>query len=398
MSIPRLPWPDDSLRLVRDGYRYGERGFARTGTDAFRTRLMGRRVTVMRGLDAARFFYEGGRFDRSRGAVPRSAAHLLQDAGSVQTLEDAPHIRRKELFLSALADPQDVVERFRDTWRRRAAGSGEVPMLTFASEVLAHSVATWAGIEPDAVSAEELTSMIDNAGRIGPVNWAGRLRRQHSTERTARGLIEESRRREPDDTPLSRLAHHVEQGEPLPTDVAAVELLNLLRPTVAVARFIVFAAYALHRRPEFRAGLAADPDRRHAFAQEVRRFFPFFPLIGGHATRDLEWAGQTLPRGSWVMLDLYGTDHHPQLWPEPRRFDPVRFIPDTAPPVVAQGLGDMAATHHCPGEPATSDLIEAGVHLLVAGPEYRVADDQDLRISLRRMPAAPRDGLRVQFA
>ena len=74
-----MRWPDDTLRLLRDGYRFGERGFQRADADLFRTRLMARRVTVLRGLDAARFFYEDGRFDRSPGSVPRSAVHLLQD-------------------------------------------------------------------------------------------------------------------------------------------------------------------------------------------------------------------------------------------------------------------------------------------------------------------------------
>ena len=85
MTIPRLRTMDDSLRLLRDGYLYGGRGFRHVGADEFHTRLLGRPVTVMRGLGAARFFYEGSRFDRSPGAVPRSAVRLLQDDRSVQT-------------------------------------------------------------------------------------------------------------------------------------------------------------------------------------------------------------------------------------------------------------------------------------------------------------------------
>ena len=45
--------------------------------------------------------------------------------------------------------------------------------------------------------------------------------------------------------------------------VAAVELLNLLRPTVAIARFIVFAALALHLHPEWRARVAEDEELGH---------------------------------------------------------------------------------------------------------------------------------------
>ena len=89
---------DSTLRFVRDGYLFGTRGFRAAASDHFRTRLLGRPVLVMRGLEATRFFYEGGRF-RREGAMPRSVLTLLQDEGSVQALEEEAHRRRKELFL-----------------------------------------------------------------------------------------------------------------------------------------------------------------------------------------------------------------------------------------------------------------------------------------------------------
>src|SRR5918994_5971258 len=77
---------DSTLTFRADGYRFGHDRFERYGTDAFRTRIVGRRVTFLRGADAARFFYEGERFTR-RGAVPPTVLTLLQDFGSVQTLD-----------------------------------------------------------------------------------------------------------------------------------------------------------------------------------------------------------------------------------------------------------------------------------------------------------------------
>lgn len=394
MTIPRLRTMDDSLRLLRDGYLYGGRGFRHVGADEFHTRLLGRPVTVMRGLDAARFFYEGSRFDRSPGAVPRSAVRLLQDDRSVQTLEGRAHQERKALMLSALAGSDGLVAAFREQWVSRAEASrGEVSLLHFASQVLWCAAAEWAGVDEGAIRVTELTSMIDNAGVVGPPNWIARARRA-KTEQTVGDIIRELRRTPEIALPASRIAHHREDGRLLPVQVAAVELLNLLRPVVAVARFVVFAAYALDRQPDAAHG-AHDPRGARAFANEVRRFFPFFPMIGGHATQPVEWKGEELPAGAWVMLDLYGTDHHPLQWQSPSRFDPGRFRGNT-PAVVAQGFGDDITTHHCPGEPATNDLISAAVGLLLDGPPYHVPE-QDLRISLRRFPAAPRDGFRIEF-
>lgn len=42
------------------------------------------------------------------------------------------------------------------------------------------------------------------------------------------------------------------EGNLLDEQIAAVEVINVLRPTVAVSRFIVFCALALHQYPGYR--------------------------------------------------------------------------------------------------------------------------------------------------
>ena len=59
----------------------------------------------------------------------------------------------------------------------------------------------------------------------------------------------------------------------LPTERAAVELLNLVRPIVAIGRFVAFQAVALHQHPGWRTRLrSSEPQAAEWFAQEVRRF------------------------------------------------------------------------------------------------------------------------------
>src|SRR5690554_3220956 len=55
--------------------------------------------------------------------------------------------------------------------------------------------------------------------------------------------------------------------------------------------------------------------------------------------------------------------------------------------VVAQGAGDIARTHRCPGEPATIALLDVAVKK-IANADWLVPD-QDLRVDLRRLPATP---------
>jgi fatty-acid peroxygenase len=409
MTIPTLAVPDSTAGFLRDGYLFGGRRFAGVRSDAFRTRIAGRPVIVARGLDAARFFAEGGRFTRV-GALPPSAVRLLQDLGSVQTLDGDAHRRRKALFLDVAADAASralLVGAFREAWLEEVAArrAGRIALQEFAARALTVAALRWAGIparteEVDA-RTREFDAMVRQAGTVGPPNWSARALRRR-TERWAAALIDRQRAEglAPAGSPLAAVAAYEEDGAPLTSDVAAVELINLLRPTTAVGRFVVFAALALHRQQawslRFREG---DDAHVRAFADEVRRYFPFFPAVGGRARSELTWRGERLEPGAWMLLDLYGTDHDPALWPDPDRFDPRRF--DTAQPrdaLIAQGAGDLAEDHRCPGEPVTVDLLSESLRLLTRGPRWSLVPHQDLRISPRRFPTGPADGLLITFS
>src|SRR5262249_12228429 len=155
---------------------------------------------------------------------------------------------------------------------------------------------------------------------------------------------------------------------------AGVELLNVLRAVVAVARFIVFAAKALHEHPDARRRIATG-DRQYLdrFVQEVRRLSPFFPFIGGPRGRPFEWPGYAFPGGTWVILDLYGTNRDPRSWKDPTAFRPERFRePANLFEFIPQGAGDAALTHRCPGEELTVQLMRTAVLLLLESVTYGV--------------------------
>ncbi len=395
--------PESSLALLREGYTFISSRCDRFGTDLFRTRLMLRPVVCLRGAEAAEFFYGGGRFGR-KAAMPRSAQHLLQDAGSVQSLQGPAHRHRKQLFLDLMT--KESIERlgqaFDAEWhfaRERWRDPGEVVLHNEVRRILTAAACRWTGVPADQVGrrARELSLMIDKASAVGPVNWYARWRRR-STEKWAAECIRTIRRSGPaaaSDTPAAVIAFHTdEHGNPLSAETAAVELLNLLRPIVAVSRFMVFAAVALQQHPEWkdtlRTGQDADLD---CFAQEVRRYYPFFPFVGGTARETLEWKGQTFKAGQWALFDLYGTNHDGRIWKDPESFNPARFRAWRPDPhtLVPQGAGDEAAGHRCPGEDITVDLIRRAIRALAAEAGISVPA-QDLSIDLTRMPALPRSG------
>ncbi|TQL47413.1 fatty-acid peroxygenase [Homoserinimonas aerilata] len=399
-----MPTPDSSIAFLADGYLFGHRRFLRMRSDAFRTRIMGRPAVVMHGSEAARIFYEGDRFTRDR-AMPTSVLHLLQDEGSVQSLAGAVHHHRKSLFARMLTD-DDALRRLRelyaDEWFRAMADwSAAVILHEKLITVLTRVAVRWVGINPDTVDiparAGELAGMIENAGKFGPPNWLARQRR-HRTERWAGELIAGIWNGDvlvDPGSPLAQLAHHTElDGSRLDQAAAAVELINLLRPIVAVGRFIVFAALALHVWPSWRRVFASgDTADVGNFVQEVRRYYPFFPVIGGRAQHGFEWHGHRFEIGDWVLLDLFATNRDERSWSDPGRFQPERFRDWTGDPntLIPQGGGDLIDGHRCPGERATIELMEEAVHLLSRATHYAVPP-QDLRVSLRRFPALPESG------
>lgn len=409
-AVPSTGGIDSTLALLAEGYQFLPRRCERLGSDIFTTRIMLRQAVCMRGPEAARLFYTPGRFTRRR-AIPPTVLTLLQDFGSVATLDGAAHRRRKALMLSLLGPGHQarMVACAEQAWRARFAEWAtrpQVVLLDEAETALADAACRWAGA-PLAGAAlrlrsEELAAMVDAAGSAGPRNLRAQMLRQRC-ERWARGVIEAARAGHACDpaSPVSVLAHHRDDdGRLLAVKIAAVELINLLRPTLAVARFIVFGALAMHQFPAWRARLATGDDAvLTMFAQEVRRYYPFFPAVGGRVIDAFEWNGLRFERDDWVLFDLYGTNHHPGLWPAPRRFDPERFARwrDDGYSLVAQGAGDYLEGHRCPGEPATVELVKSALHLLASEARYTVPR-QDLHIDFRRMPTQPASGMVLEPA
>ena len=369
------------------------------------TRVGAQRAVGLCGPDAARFFYDEDHVQR-HDALPELIRGTLFGKDAVHTLDGAAHRHRKAIFVALLmGDGIDtLVKHVGEAWDEAAAGwAGGSPVLLFdeAARVITRGVSRWTGIplhdEEVPALAADLVALVDGFATAGPRHWRAR-RARGRRQRWLAGLIEGVRNGTvdvADDSAVATIARYRdEDGQPLDPRVAAVELINIIRPTTAVAWFVAFSGHALHRWPEHRAALRdGDEEVVRAFVHEVRRFYPFAPFIGGRAVRDLSYAGEAIPSGALVLLDLYGQNHDPLLWPEPYRFAPQRFAGRQIGEfdLVPQGGGDPRTGHRCPGEQITVALLGALVQRL-ARLDYELPP-QDLDISLSRIPARPRSGV-----
>jgi fatty-acid peroxygenase len=395
--------PEITVRLLRDGYRaVANLRAAHDGADWFPARMLGRRALVVRGEEGVRTFYDPDLVSR-RGAIPAPIRLLLFGPGAVHGLDGEAHARRKQLHLDVVsaAGVRRLAEEVGTRLGAATAawsGAGSVRLFDELVDVYGAAVLAWGGTKADEAESRwvsrELARIVDGFGVAGtayPRAWLARVR----TTRWARDRVRDvraGRLSPPADSPLARIA-----ATDLSHTVAGVELLNVLRPTVAVAYFGAYAAQAIEARPGWKHRLASGPDAdRRAFEHELRRWYPFTPLLTGRLLHDLDWEGRTFPRRGFLVLDVLGTNRDPRRWEAPDEFRPERFL-DREPNAfeyVPQGGGDPSVGHRCPGEPLAVGILETTLaHLarldleLAAGaravPEHRI-------------PSLPPHGLEVR--
>jgi fatty-acid peroxygenase len=403
IAIPREKSLDSTLALLADGYMFISKRCERLQSDVFETRLMLRKAICAMGEDAAAMFYHPDRFTRKH-AIPATTLMLLQGLGSMQLLDGPAHRRRKQMHLSLMTADRirQLTAIFEKQWQSRIPkwiGLNEVVLHYEVEQLLCSTVCQWAGVPLTEAAvrqrAREFGAMIEGAGAVGPRNWKGLVLRSR-TESWARSIIDGVRANHfdmPEGSAAQAVALYRDMsGELLDTRLAAVELINVLRPTVAVARYVTFAALALHQYPKCRQIIqSGDKAYLEWFVQEVRRFYPFFPAVGGRVLKEFDWRGIHFAKGTWLLLDLYGTNHDARIWGDPQEFRPERFRDWNGSPFnfIPQGGGDFVHGHRCPGEWITIELVKTALRLLVSGMDYDVPA-QDLRISLSRMPAIPK--------
>ena len=281
----------------------------------------------------------------------------------------------------------------------------EVILYDEAKEILCRIACEWAGvpIQESEVKklADDLGAMFESAGAVGPNHWLGRHARNY-VEMWMGELIDKVRHGKvtpPENTALHRFSWHREiDGNLLDTETAAVEVINILRPIVAIAIFINFIALAVHHFPEERKKLqSGDEKYAQMFIQEVRRFYPFFPFVIAKVKENFTWNGYQFEEGTLTLLDLYGTNHDPEIWDNPDVFNPARFSDWEESPFsfIPQGGGDYFLGHRCAGEWVTIEVMKVSLNFLVNQMYYEFPD-QDLSYSMVSIPSIPQSKIVIK--
>ena len=277
-------------------------------------------------------------------------------------------------------------------------GMDEIVLYEETKEILCRTACEWAGVpvqeEEIKTLTKDLGAMFESASAIGPNHWRGRSAR-NDVEKWMGELINKVRQgtvTPPENTALYRFSWHRElDGNLLDTETASVEVINIIRPIVAIAIYINFVALAVHHNPEEREKLQSGNEKyAQMFIQEVRRFYPFFPFVVARVKKDFSWNGYQFEEGTLTLLDLYGTNHDFKIWDNPEVFNPARFADWEGGPFafIPQGGGDYMMGHRCAGEWVTIEVLKVFLDLFVKQMDYDVPD-QDLSYSMVSVPSIP---------
>ncbi|WP_246238264.1 cytochrome P450 [Alkalicoccus luteus] len=402
-NIPEEEGMDHSLKLLKEGYQFILNRRYTMESNIFETKLLGETAICLTGSKMAELFYDTEKFKRE-GAAPKPVQKTLFGEGGVQGLDGEAHRHRKAMFMQVMKpdDLQTIRRLFAERWQKHVRvweQQDEMQFYKNVKTVLFEAACEWTGVpleEDTEARAEQISEMFETPAHIGLRHLKG-WKARSDAEKWMISYVEQVRNGELDHvagTPLEAFSlHRDHNGEQLEAETAAVELLNLIRPITAISVYAAFTALALHEYPGEASKLDSD-DARERFVQEVRRYYPFFPFTAARVRKDFTWEGHTFKEDTLTLLDLYGTNHHPEEWENPGLFRPSRFEGWQGTPFqfIPQGGGEFDFGHRCAGEWMTVELLKEIVYQLHEHLSYDLPD-QKLSFSLTEIPAIPESGI-----
>ncbi|MDN6195343.1 MAG: cytochrome P450, partial [Atopostipes suicloacalis] len=380
------------------------------GAPVAKAKFLTEEIITVYGREAAKKFYDPTKFKRE-GAMPAPVLKTLFGEDGVQTLDGEAHHHRKNYFMDLMTPERmdDYRELLEEKLKEKLeAQHGKFELFDLANIVLFETIAEWSGINLDQLSDDKVKDFAKNqismiSGAVtSPTDHLKGISDRNESEEWAQGLIKEARENPvpgKENRALYTFAQATDlDGELLPVEVAAVELLNIIRPTVALTVWMALMGEALFNKEGIYDELKEDFERlQDPFIQEMRRYYPFFPMLPAIAIDDVEIDGYHIPKDSWTVLDLYGTNHDERVIEKPEEFNIRRYLGrakdlsyEEEYEMIAQGGGKFREMHRCAGEWITLHSLRVFSDFLVNKYDFTKVE-QDWTIPMNQFPTYPKD-------
>ncbi|WP_411842716.1 cytochrome P450 [Salinicoccus sp. HZC-1] len=407
-EIPKDEGFDKTLSVLKEGYNFILNRKEDLNTNVFETRILGEKAICLTGSKGAELFYDNSKFRRS-DAAPSRVKKTLFGKGGLQGLDGTEHQHRKAMFMTLMDDDAmgEIDLLMRKYWRKYFEETGSIETIELyeaAKIVTLQTACEWTGVplkrKETVERAGQISDLFESPAALGVQHWKGRFSRSKAND-WIEGIVDDVRNGkisvDEHRAVYTFSWHRDENGEMLDKKTVAVELLNLIRPMTAVSVWTAMIGLALHEFPGEKGKLkGADDQKIEWFIQEVRRYYPFFPFAAARTDADFEWKGFKFEEGTLTLLDLYGTNRHPDDWVHPEQFMPERFEGWQQTPFnfIPQGGGTYDFGHRCAGEFITIVMMKSTVDFLVNEMEYDVPD-QDFDFEFNDIPAVPNDKVKI---
>ncbi|MDA9463004.1 Cytochrome P450 [Enterococcus mundtii 3F] len=410
--MQEIPVVDIKMTEIKKYYNEGYKMLGKLREEAqspvVKAKIFNKEAVIIYGEEAAKRFYDPRNFKRE-GAMPKMVQKTLFGKDGVQSLDGAEHHHRKAIFMDLMTpermeDYHQILDRVLAHELEQQHGTFE--LFDLSKKVLFTAICEWSGINLADYSEEEINQLADYqismiSGTVtSPIDHFKGVDNRKKSEKWAQELLEEARENPvagKENVALYAFAHASDlKGNLLPLDIAAVELLNIIRPTVALTVWAALMGHALFSRPDIYQQLKNDfKELQDPFIQEMRRYYPFFPMLPAFALQDVEVDGYRIPKDSWVILDLYGTNHDERTVDSPEAFLIKRYIGKAKKvsyeeeyEMIAHGGGDFRKMHRCAGEWITLHSLRVFSDQLVNRFAFSVPE-QDWTIPFNQFPTYP---------
>jgi cytochrome P450 len=430
------------MSLLRSGQAFIDRAAQRYG-DLFtvRTLIFGTQVMTS-DPELIKLAFTGDP-DVLQGGAANSSAPMITGRLSVLTIDGAPHRRARKLLtppfhgerMAAYAESMRAITRqVMSTWKK-----GEpFPLLpSFQRITLEVIVATIFGLEEGprrAHFADKIAGMMNIAMTplnmffflmpwlqrdLGPLTRWRRLKAlwdEH--EALIRGEIASRRKalagngeHRADDVLSLLLEARDEDGAPMQDDEIRDQLVTLLiagHETTAAS--LAWAIERILGTPEVRARLLAEIDAAKAGGKtsaadlaalpyldatikEVLRQRPTVPMLGRKLTQPMKLRDYEIPAGAMVTPSVNLTHKRPDLYPEPERFLPDRFLNKKIDPYTYLPFG--GGPRRCLGAAFATMEMKIVIGTILQELELALAREAPLRPAPRSIFIAPEGGTEV---
>jgi cytochrome P450 len=158
-----------------------------------------------------------------------------------------------------------------------------------------------------------------------------------------------SKRAEPGEDILSDLARH---DDLTIEELTGAAFLLLLAGHETTANMLALGTFALLENPGQTAELRADPELLPGAVEELLRYLSVADIFFRYATEDLELGGETIAKGSTVVVSLLAANHDPRRFDDPDTLD----IRRNARGLLSFGHG----VHQCLGQQLARIEMRAG--------------------------------------